>query len=64
VETSRRKGNRDINLHRFDHPTVTFSTATTGTFTDPYLAGNIGIDALKSFTVVLDFTGCRVAFVE
>jgi hypothetical protein len=53
-----------LGSHRFDHPTVTFSTATTGTFTDPYLAGNIGIDALKSFTVVLDFTGCRVAFVE
>jgi len=50
--------------HRFDNPTIDFSTATTGTFTDPYLAGNIGIDALKSFTVVMDFTGSRVAFLE
>ena len=54
----------EMGSHRFDNPTVVFSTATTGTFTDPYLAGNIGIDVLKSFTVVLDFAGSRAAFVK
>ena len=53
-----------LGSHRFDNPTVVFSTATTGTFTDPYLAGNIGIDLLKSFTVVLDFAGYRAAFLK
>jgi hypothetical protein len=52
----------ELGSHRFDNPTVVFSTATSGSFNDPYLAGNIGIDLLKSFTVVLDFTGSRVAF--
>ena len=54
----------EMGSHRFDNPTVVFSTATTGSFTDSYLAGNIGIDVLKSFTVVLDFTGSRVAFLK
>jgi hypothetical protein len=52
----------ELGSHRFDNPTVVFSTATIGSFTDPYLAGNIGIDVLKSFTVILDFAGSRVAF--
>jgi hypothetical protein len=38
--------------------------ATTGTLSDSYLAGNIGIDAQKPFTVVMDFAGSRVAFLE
>lgn len=54
----------ELGSHRFDNPTVVFSTATIGTFTDSYLAGNIGIDVLKSFTVVFDFTGSRVAFLK
>ncbi|MCI0415312.1 retropepsin-like domain-containing protein, partial [bacterium] len=49
----------EFGSRRFNNPTVVFSTATIGTFTDPYLAGNIGIDVLKSFTVVFDFTGSR-----
>lgn len=54
----------ELGSHRFDNPTIDFSTATTGSFTDPYLAGNIGIDVLKSFTVAMDFAGSRVAFLE
>jgi hypothetical protein len=54
----------ELGSHRFDNPTVVFSTATSGSFTEPYLAGNIGIDMLKSFTVVLDFTGSRAAFLK
>jgi len=49
---------------RFENPTIQFSTATVGTFSDPYLAGNIGIDAISKFEVVLDFTGSRVAFLN
>jgi hypothetical protein len=52
----------ELGSHRFDNPTVVFSIATIGSFTDPYLADNIGIDVLKSFTVILDFAGSRVAF--
>jgi len=52
----------ELGSRRFDNPTVVFSTATIGSLTDPYLAGNIGIDVLKSFTVVMDFAGSRVAF--
>jgi hypothetical protein len=54
----------ELGSHRFNDPTVVFSTAKIGSFTDPYLAGNIGIDVLKSFTVVMDFAGLRVAFLE
>jgi hypothetical protein len=54
----------EFGSYRFDNPAVVFSTATSGTFTEPYLAGNIGIDVLKSFTVVLDFTGSRAAFLK
>lgn len=54
----------EMGPHRFDHPTVDFSAAKEGSFGDPYLAGNIGIEVLKNFTVVLDFAGSRVAFVK
>ena len=54
----------ELGSRRFDNPTVKFSTAKVGSFADPYLAGNIGIELLKRFTVVMDFAGSRVAFVE
>lgn len=54
----------ELGDHRFDNPTVSFSTATAGSFADPYLAGNIGIGVLKEFTVVMDFAGLRAAFVK
>ncbi len=54
----------ELGSHRFENPTIDFSTAKSGSFTDPYLAGNIGIDVLKSFTVAMDFAGSRVAFLE
>jgi hypothetical protein len=54
----------EMGPHRFENPTVKFSAAEIGSFADPYLAGNIGIEVLKNFRVVLDFTGSRVAFVE
>ena len=49
--------------HRFDHPSVVFSEATVGAFNDRYLAGNIGQEFMKPFTIYFDFGGSRVAFV-
>ncbi len=48
--------------HRFKNPAVVFATDKTGIFGDEYLDGNIGVDFLKPFRVVLDFANERVAF--
>lgn len=50
--------------HRFVSPTVVFSTGTTGAFSEPYLAGNIGQEFMKPFKIVLDFTGSRIALLS
>jgi len=49
--------------HRFDKPRVTFSQSKVGPLSTPFLAGNIGQDLLLPFTVVLDYTHYRIAFV-
>lgn len=49
--------------HKFDNPSVSFSQATVGAFADNYLAGNIGQEFMKPFTVIFDFGGSRVALV-
>jgi hypothetical protein len=49
--------------HRFEKPEAAFSQATVGAFNDRYLAGNIGQDFMKPFTMYFDFGGSRVAFV-
>jgi len=49
--------------HRFENPEAVFSQATIGAFNDRYLAGNIGQDFMKPFTVYFDFGGSRVALV-
>ena len=41
--------------HRFDHPDVVFAIDRQGTFGDEYVEGNIGVDFLKPFRMVLDF---------
>jgi len=53
----------ELGGHRFENPTVDFSTATQGAFTEPYLAGNIGQDAMMPFRVVFDFSGYRIALI-
>jgi hypothetical protein len=53
----------DLAGHRFENPTVVFSTATRGAFSDSYLAGNIGQIFMQPFRVVLDFAGYRIALV-
>jgi hypothetical protein len=47
--------------HRFQNPTVLFSTSATGAFAEPYLAGNIGHEFMMPFRIVIDFTGSRIA---
>jgi hypothetical protein len=49
--------------HRFDHPNVVFALSRQGPFADEYLEGNIGVNFLKPFRLVLDYQNRRVAFV-
>ena len=48
--------------HRFKNPDAVFAIETQGAFGDEYVDGNIGIDFLKPFRIVLDFPHSRVAF--
>ncbi|MBS1718088.1 MAG: aspartyl protease family protein [Armatimonadetes bacterium] len=50
--------------HRFEHPKVEFSLAERGSFANTYLAGNIGIALLRQYTLILDFSGQRIAFLD
>jgi Aspartyl protease len=49
--------------HRFDNPKVVFAIDRQGPLGDEYLEGNIGVDFLKPFHLVLDLPSERVAFV-
>ena len=53
----------DFGGHRFQEPKVGFATNLKGTLSDPYMAGNIGIEVLRHFKIVFDYAGGRVAFV-
>ncbi len=48
--------------HRFENPNAVFAIDRQGPFGDEYVEGNIGIDFLKPFRMVLDFPSARVAF--
>ena len=48
--------------HRFDHPVVVFAIDRQGPFGNEYIEGNIGVDFLEPFRMVLDFQNTRVAF--
>jgi hypothetical protein len=50
--------------HRFKNPEVVFAIDKKGPFGDEYVEGNIGVDFLKPFRVVLDFGNERVAFLQ
>jgi hypothetical protein len=49
--------------HRFENPKVVFAIDPQGPLGDEYLEGNIGVDFLKPFHLVLDLPNERVAFV-
>jgi hypothetical protein len=48
--------------HRFKNPDAVFAIETQAAFGDEYVDGNIGVDFLKPFRMVLDFPHSRVAF--
>lgn len=49
--------------HRFENPSVSFSQAESGAFTDRYTTGNLGQGFLAPFRIVLDYRHDRLAFV-
>ncbi len=48
--------------HRFENPAVIFAIDRQGPFGDEYVDGNIGVDFLRPFRLVLDFQNERAAF--
>jgi len=48
---------------RFDHPTVVFAQGKEGPLADEWTDGNIGVDFLKPFRLLLDYSNARMAFV-
>jgi hypothetical protein len=49
--------------HRFENPTVIFALDRQGPFGDEYVEGNIGMEFLKPFRLVLDYPHKRLAFI-
>jgi hypothetical protein len=54
----------EVGDYRFQNPTVGFSLADKGAFTDVYTAGNVGATFLAPFRVVFDYPHKRIAFVK
>ncbi len=54
----------ELGERRTDDLSVIFATQPVGAFADPYTAGNIGGQLMAPFTMVLDYPGRRIAFVE
>ena len=48
--------------HRFEDPTVLFALDRKGPMGDEYVEGNLGVDMLKPFRIVLDYPQQRMAF--
>jgi hypothetical protein len=49
---------------RFDHPTVVFNKGGAGPLSDEWTDGNLGIEFLKPFRLLLDYPNARLAFVR
>ncbi|CAN5470041.1 hypothetical protein BH11ARM1_BH11ARM1_07990 [soil metagenome] len=54
----------EIAKHRFEKPTVVFSTAKIGAMSSKWLVGNIGQDFMNPFVMIFDYPNSRMAFVE
>ena len=48
--------------HRFENPRVIFALAKSGPLADPFVDGNLGVEFLKPFRIVLDYQHERLAF--
>jgi hypothetical protein len=54
----------EVGGRRIEAPTVTFASAGSSAFDDPYLAGNLGTAFLDRFKVVFDYPHARIAFLD
>lgn len=52
----------ELHGHRFERPQVIFSEAKSGPLADPMIDGNLGVDFLRPFRIVLDYQRGRLAF--
>ncbi len=53
----------ELSGERFENVDVSFATEKKGVFAEDFLAGNIGQDLLKRFTIVFDYANERMALV-
>jgi hypothetical protein len=53
----------ELSGHRFENPVVIYSLAKTGPLAEPDVDGNIGVEFLKPFRILLDYRRARMAFV-
>jgi hypothetical protein len=53
----------ELSGHRFESPTVIYSLAQSGPLAEPGVDGNIGVEFLKPFRIILDYRHARMAFV-
>jgi len=53
----------ELSGHRFEKPTVIYSLAKSGPLAEPGVDGNIGVEFLKPFRILLDYRHARMAFV-
>jgi hypothetical protein len=54
----------ELGEHRFGNPNVVFALDPQGPFGDEFTAGNVGVNFLRAFRIVLDYPHERVALVS
>lgn len=53
----------ELSGYRFENPAVIYSLARSGPLAEPGVDGNIGVEFLKPFRILLDYRHARMAFV-
>ncbi len=51
----------ELNGHRFDRSDVFYSLSTNGPLADDNIQGNIGVEFLKPFRLILDYRNARMS---
>ncbi len=51
----------ELGGHRFERPLVLYSISTTGPLAEPNIDGNMGVEFLKVFRLILDYRNARMA---
>jgi hypothetical protein len=54
----------ELSGHRFENPIIIYSLAKSGPLAEPGVDGNIGVEFLKPFRILLDYRRARMAFVR